>query len=178
MTKKILALFTLSVFFLSSCGSDDEREARFFTGDCKQSISLEWKQANSTVTTAPDTIYLDDMLKNYPGFGTPIFDGELLLGDSNTSARIIGLPIEASLKDFRISINGKEMRFGEISHKNANLNLYTSDNNKNFFEPAFRRMIADKRLITKTTFTPTVDGVEDVKLEIVFSGKFSYWVKL
>lgn len=178
MDKRLFKLLAFSlVFIFSSCGSDDDKKvAEYFTGDCKQVVSLEWKQANSTITTAPDTMLLEDMLRNQPGFGSPIASGELLVAGSNTSARVTGLPADASLKDFKVNINGIEENFGEISRKNANLNLYT-DKHIDFFRNAFNRMVSDKQLITKVTFTSDIAGIDDVKLEIVFSGRFAYWVR-
>lgn len=179
MKKLFFSLFVLSILFaFTACGSDDDdQEQKFFTGDCKQTVLLEWSQANSTTTTATVKSTLDDMLKNSPGYGSPVSSGELLIAGSNTDVKIAGLPEGTALKDFKININGIEQNFGEISNEKSNLNLWT-DKNADFFKRAFNKMVSEKKLETKVTFTATTVGVEGVRLEIVFNGRFSYWVKI
>ncbi len=177
MKKLIFSLFTISLLFVfPACGSDDEKEEKFFTGDCKQTILLKSGAAGATITI-PATSTLDDMLKNSSGYGSPISSGELLIAGSNTSVTITGLPEGTALKDFKLNINGIEQNFGEVSNEKANLNLYTTAYS-DYFKRAFNQMVANKKLDVKVTFAPTVETDNSVKLEIVFSGRFSYWVKL
>ncbi|MFV0539304.1 MAG: hypothetical protein ACK5M3_18335 [Dysgonomonas sp.] len=178
MKKLLFNLLAISMLFaFSACGSDDEKEQKFFTGDCKQTVLLKSGAAGTTVTI-PATSTLEDMLKNVSGYGSPISSGELLLGSgSNTTIDIVGLPVGTALKDFKLNINGIEQNFGEISNEKANLNLYTTTY-ADYFKRVFNQMVANKKLDIKVTFAPTVETDNDVKLEIVFSGRFSYWVKL
>jgi hypothetical protein len=177
MKKLIFNLFAISLLFtFSACGSDDEKEEKFFTGDCKQTILLKSGAAGATITI-PATSTLDDMLKNSTGYGSPISSGELVLAGSNTSVNVNGLPTGVALKDLKLNINGIEQSFGEISNEKANFNLYTSAYS-DYFNKAFNQMVANKKLDVKVTFAPTVETSNDVKLEIVFSGKFSYWAKI
>lgn len=177
MKKLIFSLFTISILFaFSACGSDDEKEQKFFTGDCKQTVLLKSGAAGATITI-PATSTLEDMLKNSSGYGSPISSGELVIAGSNTSVNISGLPEGVALKDFKLNINGIEQNFGEISNEKANLNLYTTAYS-DYFKRTFNQMVANKKLDIKVTFAPTVETDNSVKLEIVFSGRFSYWVKL
>ncbi|GHV38463.1 hypothetical protein FACS1894179_01890 [Bacteroidia bacterium] len=177
MKKLIFNLFAISLLFaFSACGSDDEKEEKFFTGDCKQTILLKSGAAGATITI-PATSTLDDMLKNSSGYGSPVSSGELIIAGSNTSINVTGLPTGVALKDFKLNINGIEQSFGEISNEKANLNLYTSAYS-DYFNRTFNQMVANKKLDVKVTFVPTVETDNNVKLEIVFSGRFSYWVKL
>lgn len=177
MKKLIFSLFTISLLFtFAACGSDDEKEEKFFTGDCEQTILLKSGAAGSTIIISA-TSTLDDMLEDSSGYGTPISSGELLIAGSNTSVTITGLPEGTVLKNFKLNINGIEQSFGEISVAKANLNLYTSTY-FDYFQKAFNQMVADKKLDVEVTFAPTVETDNSVKLEIVFSGRFSYWVKI
>lgn len=177
MKKLIFSLFTISLLFaFSACGSDDEKEQKFFTGDCKQTVLLKSGAAGATITI-PATSTLEDMLKNSSGYGSPISSGELVIAGSNTSVNITGLPEGVALKEFKLNINGIEQNFGEISNEKANLNLYTTAYS-DYFKRTFNQMVANKKLDIKVTFAPTVETDNSVKLEIVFSGRFSYWVKL
>lgn len=178
MKKLIFSLFTISLLFaFSACGSDDEKEKKSFLGDCKQTILLKSGAAGATITI-PATSTLDDMLKNSSGYGSPVSEGELLLGsDGQTSINIVGLPEGTALKDFKLNINGIEQNFGELSNEKANLNLFTTAY-ADYFKRTFNQMVANRKLDVKVTFAPTVETDNNVKLEIVFSGKFSYWVKL
>lgn len=177
MKKLIFNLLTISLLFaFSACGSDDEKEEKFFTGDCKQTVLLKSGAAGATITI-PASSTLEDMLKNSSGYGSPISSGELQISGSNTSINITGLPTGTALKDFKLNINGIEQSFGEISNEKANLNLYTTTYSE-FFKKAFNQMVSNKKLDVKVTFAPTVETGNEVKLEIVFSGRFSYWVKI
>jgi len=176
MKKLLFALLTISLFAFTACGSDDEKEEKFFTGDCAQTVTLESGPANSPITNS-STSTLEDMLKNTSGYGSPISSGELLVTGSNTAVKVTGLPEGVALKDFKLSINGLEQSFGEISNEKSNLNLYTTTYS-DYFKRAFNQMVSNKKLETKITFTPSVKTTDEVKLEIVFSGRFSYWVKI
>lgn len=179
MKKLFFALFAIgAILAFSACSSDDdEKEQKFFTGDCKQSISLESGPANAPITSVLVSSSLADMLKDSPNFGSPIATGEFLVAGSNTQIKVTGLPEGVALKDFKININGIEQGFGEVSNEKANLNLYTSAY-EDFFKRAFNQMVKNGKLETKASFTPTEKTTDDVKLEITFSGRFSYWVKL
>lgn len=181
MKKLFFALFAIgAILAFSACSSDDdEKEQKFFTGDCKQTISLKAGPANASITLGAVESTLENMLKDSQGYGSPISTGELEVTGSNTSVRVVGLPEGVSLKDFKIKINDSniEQNFGEISIEKANLNLYTSAYT-NFFSSVFNKMVSDKKLKTVVSFVPSHDITEDVKLEITFSGRFSYWVKL
>lgn len=178
MKNFFLSLLVISVFsVLPSCGNDDEKELKFFTGDCRQLVSLESGPANSPITTAAVISTLDGMLTDSPGYGSPVSSGELQVTGSNTVVKVTGLPPGTALKDFKVNINGIEQEFGEISNERANLNLYT-DTYLDFFKQAFGKMVSDRRLETRVSFTPTVKATDSVKLEIVFSGRFSYWAKI
>lgn len=177
MKKLLFTLFSISILFaFSACGSDDEKEEKFFTGDCNLTTALVSGAPESTVTI-PNQSTLDNLLKDSPGYGSPVSSGELLVNGKNTSVKITGLPVGTALKDFTIDVNGLTKNFGELSNEKVNLDLYTSANSK-FFQDAFDRMVSNKNLDMKVTFTPTVQTTSEVKLEIIFSGRFSYWVKI
>ncbi|MFT4222068.1 hypothetical protein [Dysgonomonas sp.] len=177
MKKLIFSLFTISLLFVfPACGSDDEKEEKYFNGDCVQTISLESGPANGPYSTPKASSTLDDMLKDVAGYGSPISSGKLHTTGENTEVKIFGLPAGTALKDLKITINGITESFGEVSNENANLNLYTGHDA--FFSRAFDQMVANKKLETVISFTPTVQVTSEVSLKIVFSGRFSYWVKL
>lgn len=174
MRKLAFILFTITtVFALTSCGSDDKKEQVFFNGDCKQSVVLESGPANSSITTNEVSATLDDMLKGATGYGSPVSTGEFHVNGANTVVKITGLPDNTVLKNFSLEINGLKNDFGDIPVTHTN--LYTG--NSTYFQKVFDKMIKDKKLSTKATFTPTEKTSSDVKLEIVLSGRFSYWAK-
>mgnify|MGYP001249934366 CR=1 FL=1 len=177
MKKLLFSLFSLSILFVvSACSSDDDPKVqKFFNGDCKQVVSLESGPAGSPITNKKES-NLDDMLSDINGYGWPIVSGELIVAGSNTSAKVVGLPEGVVLKNVIININGIKHEFGDISNENANLNLYTDANDK-FFKDAFATLVPKKKMVTEVTFTPSERIREDVSLEIIFSGKYSYWVK-
>ncbi|MDR1091389.1 MAG: hypothetical protein LBL79_09960, partial [Prevotella sp.] len=157
--------------------SDDEKEEKFFNGDCIQTISLESGPANGPYSTPKALSTLDDMLKNVAGYGSPISSGSLHTTGENTEVKIYGLPVGTALKDLKITINnGIAENFGEVSNEKGNLNLYTGHDT--FFKKAFDQMVSNKKLETVISFTPTIQVTNEVSLKIVFSGRFSYWVKI
>ena len=177
MKKLIFSLFTISLLFaFTACGSDEEKEEKFFTGDCIQTISLESGPANGAYSTPTTSSTLDNMLKDATGYGSPISSGSFQTTGENTEVKIIGLPAGTALKDFKLTINGAVESFGEVRNEKVNLNLYT--NHDTFFKKAFDLMVSNKKLETVASFTPTVQVTNAVSLRIVFSGRFSYWVKL
>lgn len=179
MRKLLFTLFATSLLFaFSACSDDDNKEQFFFNGDCKQTISLESGPAGSVITTTPLSTTLDDMLKDSEGFGAPVSTGEMLVAGSNTSVLIKNLPAGVVLKDLKININGIERSFGDISNEKANLNLYMGAESAAFFSKAFDKVVSNKAMTTKVTFTPSEKTAGDVTLEIVFSGRFSYWAKI
>lgn len=179
MKKLLFTLFATSLLFaFTGCGSDDDKEQKFFKGDCKQTISLKSGSEGSQITTKPTYATLDDMLKGATGFGSPISTGELLITGENTAAMVKGLPEGVTLKGFKVDINGLVYEFGDISNEAQNLNLYKGTKNAEFFSKAFDKIVSAKSMTTKVTFTPTQEISEDVTLEIVFTGTFSYWAKI
>lgn len=177
MKKLTFSLFIISLLFVfAACGSDEEKEEKFFAGDCTQTISLESGPANGTYSTPTASSTLDDMLKDATGYGSPISSGTLQTTGENTAVKIIGLPAGTALKDFKITINGAVESFGEVSNEKVNLNLYTGHDT--FFKKAFDLMVSNKKLETVVSFTPSVQVTSEVSLKIVFSGRFSYWVKI
>lgn len=174
MRKLFFVVLTITTMFtFSACGSDDEKEQVFFNGDCKQTISLESGVGGNTVITSPVKSELDDMLKNSSGFGSPVATGEFHVNGSNTMVKITGLPNGVILKNFSLNINGLKHDFGDRPVDNTN--LYTG--NADYFQKVFDQMIKNKYLETIVTFTPTEKVSANVKLEMVFSGRFSYWQK-
>ncbi|NDV93684.1 hypothetical protein D0T84_01970 [Dysgonomonas sp. 521] len=169
----LFALVVVSAF--SSCGSDDEKERKYFNGDCRQTISLESGVAGNTVITSPVTSKLDDMLQYATGYGYPVVSGEFHENGENTAVKVIGLPDGVVLKNFSMEINGLKKDFGNIDITYAN--LYTG--NGSYFKKVFESMVNSNRreLKTSVTFTPTERITSDTKVEIVFSGRFSYWQK-
>jgi hypothetical protein len=181
MKKLTFKLFAISLLFaFSACGSsDDEKEEKVFLGDCKQTVEVKGFKGQLSSTDPAITATLDDMLKNTSGYGSPVTAGEFLL--TTTSIKITGLKEGVTLNGFKISINGIEESFGNISpvQGTTGFDLY-SGSHLDYFKNAFNRMVSSRKLETKITFTPSVDilSEDNVKLEIVFSGRFSYWVKL
>jgi len=180
MKKTLSVVFILSALFaFTGCGSDDpEKVEKFFNGICKQTINIQ-AYANQSTTIEPVTSTLESMLEDSPGYGSPISTGNFVV-TGNTTITIEGLDDMADdpvLKGFKLNINGLERSFGDITKKNAT--LYTDDHLE-YFKNVFNKMVKDKKLITKVTFTPSVniDPADKVKLVISFDGKFSYWVTL
>lgn len=181
MKKVFLTLIFLSTFFsFTGCGSDDpEKVEKFFNGICKQAVAIQ-AYANSTTTTEEKTSTLEEMLKDTPGYSSPISSGTFVVTGENTTIKVEGLDSmaeEVTLKGFILNINGLERNFGDITKSNAK--LYT-DQHLEYFKSVFNKMIRDGKLVTKITFTPTkdIDPADKVKLQISFDGKFSYWVTL
>lgn len=167
----LFVLVVVSAF--SSCGSDDEKERKYFNGDCKQTISLESGVAGNTVITSPIISKLDDMLVNATGYGYPVVSGEFHENGENTAVKVVGLPEGVVLKNFSMEINGLKNDFGNIDI--TYVNLYTG--NGSYFKKVFDSMVKKRELKTSITFTPTERISSDTKVEIVFSGRFSYWQK-
>jgi hypothetical protein len=177
MKKLFFILFTLgAVFTFTACGSDDDEPQKVeknFNGVCKQTVTLQAYKDQPT-TTVPVSETLDDMLKNSSGFGSPVTAGTLNL-TGNTSIKITGLQEGVTLKSFKLTLNGSERDFGDLTDVKAN--LYTDDNLE-YFKSAFAKMITDQKLTISATFTPSADIVpaDNVKLEISYDGRFTYWV--
>lgn len=180
MKKLLFTLFSISILFaFSACGGDDDDKVeKFFNGDIRQTITLKSAEAGSIVTTKPVSTKLEDLLKGSTGYDgiTSISTGKFVIAGSNTSVNIVGLPEGTALQGFVLDINGEKLEFGEISNEKKNLNLF-KDNYLDSFKKAFNKVISSKKMETKVTFTPTVETTADVKIEIVFSGEFSYWAK-
>lgn len=181
MRKVFLTTFILSILLsFTGCGSDDpEKVEKSFNGICKQAVAIQ-AYANSTTTTEEKVSTLEEMLKDTPGYGSPIASGSFIVAGGVTYIQIEGLDDMAedvTLKGFTLSINGMERNFGDITKNNAKL---FTDNNLEYFRNVFNKMIRDGKLVTKITFTPTgnIDPADKVKLQISFDGKFSYWVTL
>ena len=116
--KTLILLATVVVFV--SCGSDsDSKTLISFNGECKQTIVLEGAK-DATITTAEVSDKLDDMLKNFSGYGTPISSGTLNPTET-TSIKVTGLKDGIILKNFSLIINGHTRNFGEITASNSNL---------------------------------------------------------
>lgn len=161
------------VLLFTSCGSsDDNRTQYFFNGECKQKIVLDGAK-DATITTAPTSDSLDDMLRTSQGYGTPISSG-VLNPTETTSVKVIGLKEGVVLKNFFLIINGQERFFGNITTENSN--LYTMESLQ-FFNQAFNKMVSDRVLQTKVVFSPSerIQESDSVYVDIVFNGKFSYW---
>lgn len=181
MKKIFLTIVFLSALFsFTGCGSDDpEKIEKFFNGVCKQTVAIQ-AYANSTTSTEEKVSTLEEMLKDTPGYGSPIASGSFVVTGENTTIKVEGLEDMAedvTLKGFTLNINGLERNFGDITKSNAK--LYT-DIHLEYFKNVFNKMIRDGKLATKITFTPTknIDPADKVKLQISFDGKFSYWVTL
>lgn len=181
MRKVFLTTFILSILLsFTGCGSDDpEKVEKTFNGICKQTVAIQ-AYANQNTTIEQKVSTLEEMLKDTPGYGTPISGGNFVVTGENTTIKIEGLDDMAEdiiLKGFILNINGLERNFGDITKRNAK--LYT-DQHLEYFRNVFNKMIRDGKLTTKITFTPTsnVDPADKVKLQISFDGKFSYWITL
>lgn len=176
----LTTLILCALFSFTGCGSDDpEKVEKFFNGICKQTIALQ-AYANSTTSTDAKVSTLDEMLKDTPGYGSPISSGNFVMTSQNTVIKIEGLEEMAEdviLKNFTLDINGQKRDFGDISKNNAK--LYT-DQHLEYFKNIFNLMVRDGKLTSKVTFTPTknIDPADKVKLLISFDGKFSYWITL
>lgn len=176
----ISVLFLGLLFSFVSCGSDDpEKVEKSFNGVCKQTVDIK-AYANASTTIPTITSTLDDMLKNSAGYGSPIASGSLVVAGSETSVKIDGLENMADgviLKDFKLTINGLERNFGNVTKDNVR--LYT-DQHLDYFKNVFNKMVSEGKLVTKISFTPSVDidAADKVKLQIAFDGKFSYFITL
>lgn len=178
MKKLLFTLFATSLLFtFSACGDDDDQyEDRAFVGDCSQVISLESGPAGNTNITEQKISKLEDMLKNSTGFGSPIKNtAEIYSKDS--FVKITGLPAGTTLKEFKLTINGIEQAFGDISTEKSNLELYTNTHDE-YFKKAFNKMVTDGALKVQVSFSPTVKTTTDVKLEVSFRGRFIYSAKI
>lgn len=179
MRKLAFILFTITtVFALTSCGSDDEKEQIFFEGECKQTVEIKGYSGQVAETNPAVTSTLSDMLKDNPNYGSPISTGEFY--PDRTSIKIVGLKEGVTLAGFTLTINGKSQVFGDIKLPNGSTEyiLYTGSYT-DFFKNGFNMMVNKKQLETVVKFTPSVDvtAADNVKLEIVYRGKFSYWAK-
>jgi len=177
MKKLFFVLFTITAMFaFTACGSDDEKEAVTFTSDCKQTVEL--KGFKDQVVTIPEvSASLEDLLKvSATGYdGTRISTGELNLG--KVTASVTGLRNGVVLKDFKVKINGVEQSFGDITV--ADIDLYTNKH-IDFFKNSFTRMVNQHALKINVTFTPSEDipASDNLKLELNFNGKYTYWKKI
>lgn len=169
----ILSVITLFALLLSSCGSSDDNKTQyFFNGECKQKIELEGAK-DATITTAETSDSLDDMLKDSKGYGGPVTSG-VLNPTETTSVKVLGLKEGVVLNNFFLIINGQERFFGNITTDNSN--LYTMES-LTYFNQAFNKMVSDRVLRTKVVFSPSerIQESDNIRVEIVFNGKFSYW---
>lgn len=179
MRKLVFILFVITTAFaLTSCGSDEEKEQIFFEGDCKQTVEIKGFSGQVSKTNPAIISTLSDMLKDNPNYGSPISTGEFY--PNGTSVKIVGLKQGVTLAGFVLNINGKSQNFGDIKLPNGatEYDLYTGAY-MDFFKSTFNLMMNKKQLETVVEFTPSVDvtAAENVKLEIVYRGKFSYWTK-
>lgn len=162
-------MLTIAVAF-SSCGDDDKTE-KTFDGVCKHSLLLEGSK-DYILTTPESTAELNTMLSEYT-FVAPITSGVLNLTEV-TSVKITGLKNGVTLKDFSLTINDSKKDFGDIVADNAVLyNSSTVD----YFKDTFNKMVSQKKIRVKATFTPSekIEATDNVKVEIVFNGRFTYW---
>lgn len=182
MKKLLFTLFSLGILLaFSACSSDDDNKEQKFLTEAKvqQSISLV-AEADHTVTTPLRSNTLNELLKGTEATDGSVYDGlaAITKGDFQvglTTVKVVGIPAGITLKDLKININGKEHSFGDITNNNADLYI---NKNVDFFSKAFNRIMSSKKMETKVTFTPSETTTEDVKLEIIFVGSFSYWVKI
>lgn len=179
MKKVFHILFVLVVVFtFSSCGSDDEKELISFEGDCKQIVEIKGYAGQSIQTDPPVISKLSDMLSGSPNYGPSISTGEFY--PVGTSVKITGLKEGTTLSGFVLTINGVSQSFGDVKLLEGSTE-YTLYSNKylDFFRNGFNKMVSKKQLETSLKFTPSEDiaATDNVKLEIVYRGKFSYWVK-
>lgn len=163
-------MLTLAVAF-SSCSKDDNKTEKTFDGVCKHSLLLEGPK-DATLTTPESVAELNTMLSDYT-FVAPITSGILNLSEV-TSVKITGLKNGVTLKNFSLIINDSKKDFGDIVTDKAV--LYNS-NTVDYFKDAFSKMVAQKKLRVKATFTPSesIVAADNVKVEIVFNGRFTYW---
>lgn len=170
----ILSVITLFALLFSSCGGSDgdSQTQYFFNGECKQKIVLEGAK-DATITTAETSDSLDDMLKDSKGYGAPVTGG-VLNPTETTSVKVLGLKEGVILKNFFLIINGQERYFNNITAENSN--LYTMES-LSYFNQAFNKMVSDRQLRTKVVFSPSerIQESDNVRVEIIFNGKFSYW---
>ena len=179
MKKLFFVLLTITTMFaFTACGSDDEKEEVAFTTVCKQSVQFKGLKNQST-SSEEVSAALEDLLKaSATGYdGTRISTGKLSITGS-TSVIITGLKEGVVLNNLKVKINGVEKAFGNISVAGNNLNLYNDDNMK-FFADAFTRMMNTHNLTVQVTFTPSEDvlPLDNVKLNINFDGRYTYWKK-
>ncbi|WP_101688456.1 hypothetical protein [Dysgonomonas massiliensis] len=181
MKKLLFSLFTLSILFVvSACSSDDDPKVEKLLSDApvEQIIDLVGNK-DYTVETPLKSATLNELLKGAKAIDGSIYDGLATIskGDiqlSKTTLKIVGLPTTTTLKNFKININGLEHSFGDITAGNADLNI---GKNTDFLNKAFERVMSSKKMESKVTFSPSETTTEDVKLEIILVGQFSYWVK-
>jgi hypothetical protein len=173
VASKILAILFSAILIFSACSSDnkDNRSEHFFNGICKLDIPLKGF-ANQLTTTQETSVPLDTLLKDND-YIPPVTNGVMFLTNT-TAIEITGLKEGIILKNFILNINDLEYKFGDIT--SSNTVLYT-DQTMSYFKNVFDRMIAQNKLRASASFTPSqkIDETSDVKLKIVFGGKFSYW---
>ncbi|MDR0825619.1 MAG: hypothetical protein LBN74_11030 [Prevotella sp.] len=173
MKKLFFTLLTITtIFAFTACGSDD-KEQFFFDGNCKQTISLESGPAGGPYTTPTTKASLNDLLKNATNYGSPISTGVLNITGGSTAVKVTGLTDGVTLANFTLKINGLENNFGDVTSVKSN--LYAGTVNGQYFQKVFDKMVKTGTLETAVSFTPNVKISDDVKLEIVFDGTFSYW---
>lgn len=163
-------ILTLAVAF-SSCGDDDKTE-KSFDGICKHNLVFGNIDKDNTTTTPESTSDLNTMLSDYT-FIAPITSGVLNLSEV-TSVKITGLKNGVTLKNFSLTINDSKKDFGDIdTDKTMLYNSSTVD----YFKDTFNKMVAQKKIRVKATFTPSenIVATDNVKVEIVFNGRFTYW---
>ncbi len=164
-------MLTIAVAF-SSCSSDDKKTEATFDGVCKHSLVFGNIDKDNITTTPESTSDLNTMLSDYT-FVSPITSGVLNLTEV-TSVKITGLKNGVTLKNFSLYINDSKKDFGDIIPEKATLyNSSTID----YFKDTFNRMVAQKKIRVKASFTPSEDikSTDNIKVEIVFNGRFTYW---
>ena len=181
MKKLLFTLFSASLLFaFSACSSDNDNkvEKKLSDAPVEQIIDLVGNK-DYTVATPLKSETLNNLRKGAKANDGSIYDGVAKIKEGNlqlskTTVRIAGLPETTTLKDFKISINGLEYSFGNITASNTDLNI---GKNTDFLNKAFEKIMASKKMETKVTFTPSETTTKDVKLEIILVGQFSYWEK-
>lgn len=114
-----IIVFVSTIFI--SCGSDDSdnRTSYTFTAVASTNYPIKGFADQTVVNTEPVTVLLDDMLKGND-YVSPITKGELF-PTQGTALEIIGLKSDASLKNFKITVNDVTKTFTEIKESDANL---------------------------------------------------------
>ena len=166
-----IIVFVSTIFI--SCGSDDSdnRTSYTFTAVASTNYPIKGFADQTVVNTEPVTVLLDDMLKGND-YVSPITKGELF-PTQGTALEIIGLKSDASLKNFKITVNDVTKTFTEIKESDAN--LYTKDM-ISFMDETFTRMITRKKLTISISFTPshTITDQDNVYLKIAYNGRYTY----